>query len=429
MKRPHANARASSTGARAHASAGPTRRVGSFERTNAAQYAASWVTLMACLLALDACKASRRKPNRSDAGVVSSDAAQFGPPASEPIPQPGMAWIPGGALVAGTKPDSLPRAPDAEMPGEQVILKGYYIDVFAYPNEEGAIRLTNVDQAQASRLCRAQDKRLCSELEWERACKGPDNWVYEYGDRYNAERCGTGTEARNLPNGLRVGCSSGFGVRDMHGGAWEWTSSPWGRGVGGRLVTVRGGNGQDGELIGRCANAASESPRARSSSIGFRCCAGPRNEAEVALRIERGPKLERQEPTDTATARLVLDGAPPEVAQFFGDMNAVKIQRTWVWRPTGNEKLVGVGACARSGRRTACGVLVARRTLNRCRNLAWASSGRWVPSLHVDHDARDVWLLGGDARGRFRVLLRYAWGRVHVGPPERRIPRSRRRRK
>jgi formylglycine-generating enzyme len=388
-----------------------------------------WACVPLVAGALAACKPGPERGAPTEAGPAGIDAAPIGPPPSEPAPRPGMKWIPGGALVAGTTPDSLPRVPDAEMPGEQVILKGFYIDVFAYPNEEGAIRLTQVDQEQAAKLCDAQGKRLCSELEWERACKGPDNFAYEYGDGYNAERCGTGGDARNLPNGLRVGCSSGFGVRDMHGGAWEWTSSPWGRGVGGDLVTVRGGNGQDGELIGRCANAVAQSPRARSPSIGLRCCAGPRNEAEVALHIERGPKLERQEPSDTTAARLVLDNAPPEAGKLFGDLGAVKVERTWLWRPTGNEKLVAVGACARSGKRSACGVLVARRRLKRCRVLAWASSARWVPSLYVDRDARDVWLIGGDVRGRFRVLLRYAWGRLHVGPPERKIPRRHRTRR
>ena len=48
-----------------------------------------------------------------------------------------MVWIPSGPLVAGTPEGSLPRVADEEMPGEQVILKGYYIDVFPYPNEEG----------------------------------------------------------------------------------------------------------------------------------------------------------------------------------------------------------------------------------------------------------------------------------------------------
>ncbi len=65
-----------------------------------------------------------------------------------------MVWVPRGPLVAGTPEGSLPRAADEEMPGEQVILKGYYIDVFPYPNEEGAIPLTNVSQAAAARAVR-----------------------------------------------------------------------------------------------------------------------------------------------------------------------------------------------------------------------------------------------------------------------------------
>ena len=93
-----------------------------------------------------------------------------------------MVWIPNGPLVAGTPEGSLPRISDEEMPGEQVILRAYYIDVFPYPNEEGAIPLTNVSQEAALAMCAARSKRLCSELEWERACKGPDNLRYEYGD-------------------------------------------------------------------------------------------------------------------------------------------------------------------------------------------------------------------------------------------------------
>src|SRR4030095_12178429 len=65
------------------------------------------------------------------------------PPQAPPAPRQGMIWIPSGPLVAGTPPEILPRVADAEMPGEQVVLKGFYIDAFPYPNEEGAIPLTN----------------------------------------------------------------------------------------------------------------------------------------------------------------------------------------------------------------------------------------------------------------------------------------------
>ena len=69
-----------------------------------------------------------------------------------------MAWIPRGPLVAGTPEGSLPRVADEEMPGEQIILKGYYIDIFPYPDEEGAIPLSNV--THAARLLKISRKGL-----------------------------------------------------------------------------------------------------------------------------------------------------------------------------------------------------------------------------------------------------------------------------
>ncbi len=86
------------------------------------------------------------------------------PPAAPPIPRQGMVFIPSGALVVGTPSDSYPRLADEEVPGEQVIVGGFYVDVFPYPNEEGAIPLTNVTRDAATQLCAERDKRLCSEL-------------------------------------------------------------------------------------------------------------------------------------------------------------------------------------------------------------------------------------------------------------------------
>src|SRR5262247_3411935 len=82
---------------------------------------------------------------------------------ADPEPRPGMVWIPQGVLIAGTPPDRLPRIADEEMPGEQVVLHGFYIDEYPHPNEIGAIPTTNVTQAEARALCEQQSKRLCSE--------------------------------------------------------------------------------------------------------------------------------------------------------------------------------------------------------------------------------------------------------------------------
>jgi len=334
-----------------------------------------------------------------------------------------MRFVPGGALVAGTPPGSLPRVADEEVPGEQVILKGFYIDEFPFPNEEGAIPLTNVTQAEAADLCSRAGKRLCSELEWERACKGPHNRRYEYGDRYVPARCQTGAPASLRPNGIRVGCRSDFGVRDLHGGVWEWTDSPWGRGTDGALGTLRGGNAPAGEVVGRCANGRSQPIRRRSPTVGLRCCAGPRNEAEVVLKIERGAKLESRRSVPKPIASQLLEQLPAAVGDKLQGQEDFRIQRSWIWHPIGNEELLVVGGCAGLGRKPICGVIVARVVLDRAAILTWASSGHRLPSVQADVDARDAWLFGGDGRGSFRRLVEYAWGGVNVGPKERRVPK------
>ena len=195
----------------------------------------------------------------------------------------GMIWIPPGTLLAGTPKDRMPRIADEELAGEPIDLGGFYIDEFAYPNEVGAIPKTGMSRDEAAGLCAAQDKRLCTELEWERACKGTGNTTYEYGETYRAAECLMGQAGRLAPSGLRVSCRSTFGVHDMHGGPWEWTASTWRRGPGPRYGVARGGNSDAGELVGRCANALAMSPSTRRPDIGVRCCAGEANRVEIKL--------------------------------------------------------------------------------------------------------------------------------------------------
>ncbi len=371
-----------------------------------------------CAFQLAGCKhRSRRTPTAASASA--EPGAPLGPPVSAPPPRKGMVWIPGGALVAGTPPDSLPRIADEEMPGEQVILKGFYIDEFPYPDEEGAIPLTGVDQAQAKALCERRGERLCSELEWERACKGPDNKTYEYGDRYQADRCGTGSPPAMRPTGLNVGCRSDFGVRDLHGGVWEWTDSPWGRGTHGDLATLRGGNAPQGELVGRCANAMGRPPSSRSGSIGFRCCAGPRNDAEVVLKVKRGPSLTFHDKPDRKLARRLVEHLPDQARADVHHPERLDLDRMWTWRPIGNERLTVMGGCAGLGKNPECGILIVRVTLDRPHILAWVSSGHWMPTVQKDVRPLDLWLFGGDELGSFRRLVTYAWGRIDVRSKER----------
>lgn len=378
--------------------------------------------LIGCVFVL-AALACEREPEieKRSAPSASSGRGTIAPPTAMPAPRQGMVWVPPGALVAGTPPDGYPRLADEEIPGEQLILSGFYIDVYPYPNEEGAIPLTNVTRDEAEKLCGERAKRLCAELEWERACKGPDNHVYEYGERYRPEPCGTGNAELLRPSGLKVGCRSDFGVRDLHGGAWEWTRSTFNRGSGKGLASVRGGNDTAGELVGRCAHAVGRAADQRTGQIGFRCCEGTAIAPEVELVVLHPRKLEARDRLDRELARRLMEALPDEARADLTGHGAIEPSRMWSWWPMGNDQLLIMSICAGSGRRAACGIAVARVVLGKPIVLAWAEGGSWDPMLDAENDPRTIWLLGGDDPGALRRKVSYVWGKVNVGPRERRL--------
>jgi sulfatase modifying factor 1 len=380
----------------------------------------SWLARLFLVCTALACRDTPARPTPA----VAPDAAPppWKPTTRAPTPPRGMVWIPEGALVAGTPEGRLPRLADQEMAGEQLVLRGFFIDMFAYPNEEGAIPQTAVTHSRAAALCAEQGKRLCTELEWERACKGPENSSYEYGDRYRPDVCVTGRAPRMLPSGLRQGCRSEFGVRDMHGGVWEWTASRWGRGSEATLVSLRGGNGDAGELIGRCANGMPRSPESHSPQVGFRCCMGEVNEEKVNLRIERGKPLDQRARIEPALGQRLEAAVPREVLSALEQTGPWSASALWDWRPINNAHLVAAGGCAGKALTRRCGVLVAELVGGQTSAMAWVWSGIWPPTLRVSStDPRKLWVYGGDRTSHLRQPVYFEWGRLRLGEVERKF--------
>src|SRR5437016_4582389 len=98
----------------------------------------------------------------SDSGAAGSAASARARDAGPPLgaPRAGMAWIPPGTFRAGTPADRTPRIAEEELPGVSLTMRGFYIDLFPYPNEPGAIPTTNLARAEAERLCKSVGKRL-----------------------------------------------------------------------------------------------------------------------------------------------------------------------------------------------------------------------------------------------------------------------------
>lgn len=159
---------------------------------------------------------------------------------------------------------------------------------------EGAVPQGYITQVQATAACVAAGKRLCTDAEWLRACRGPTNTTYPYGNTRMTGVCndrrsvhpaielyGTGASwiyshidspcLNQLDGGLArsgdfSGCSSAEGVFDLMGNLHEWTADPAGTFRGGFYVdTVINGNGC---LYATTAHDVSH----WDYSTGFRCC-------------------------------------------------------------------------------------------------------------------------------------------------------------
>lgn len=399
-----------------------------------AQLAAS---LLALGCSLGACKQKAESEKSASAtGAAAprpSEAAHPDEPSAGPEQKKGMAWIPKGILKAGTPVGVAPRLADEELPGTPVEMSGFYIDIYPYPNEPGAIPTTNVSRDEAQKQCEARGKRLCSELEWERACKGEANTTYEYGSQYRAGACATGVsveKSASRTNGENPACKSSFGVMDLHGGVWEWTKSTWeGRKAGEQGSGVlRGGNATSGELVGRCANSLARPISSKQATIGFRCCAGPENTAEVKLSLEHKPAFERLPTVRATTAGLskiprVLWGATEPIhTEYF---------RAWHWRPVADEDLVITSGCEKKmiGQERRCGVVIARIASSSAEALdggatspddvtivADFATGPRIPDLIPGADPTKMRARSIDVRGTFARDFTYVIGKVSVLP-------------
>jgi hypothetical protein len=103
--------------------------------------------------------------------------------------------------------------------------KPFCIDTFEYPNRRGSapVQMSYFDAVSA---CQEAGKRICTSVEWVRACSGPQKYLYPYGDDYQPARCNTLDNPRSrglAPAGMYAQCVNGYGLYDMSGNAAEWT--------------------------------------------------------------------------------------------------------------------------------------------------------------------------------------------------------------
>ncbi len=255
----------------------------------------------------------RRTQAAWEASVVSGQASAMGKGYDF---EPEMILIPGGKFLMGSDPQKDKDARGLEQPQSAPYLADYYLAKTAVTNAQYAAfvqaaghipprywenagpprgkenhPVVGVSWYDAVAYCHwlstvtGKPYRLPTEAEWEKAARGTAGRIYPWGDQWDAKRCNTkeGGKGDTTPVGAHPQGISPYGLMDMSGNVWEWTSSlywdyPY-RGDDGRenaalsdSRVLRGGSWLNQYDSARTAYRRSYTPAYHSRIHGFRCC-------------------------------------------------------------------------------------------------------------------------------------------------------------
>jgi len=238
---------------------------------------------------------------------------------SGPVVDPGLDTRLGRAWSATLRLHSGGERPVASAcPSDMVAVDSFCMDRYEAPNRHGALPLVMFTYDEASSWCRIRGKRLCQAREWTRACAGPGNSDYPYGNVHEPGRCNDDRTWRPFhqatldgwppsasaaaaesfeqvlaaaaaegetslaaqhhvralyqadPSGARVGCCSHEGVYDLCGNVEEWTHCGEEAELPGFSGALKGRYWAEPR---RCQSAVhSHGDGFRFYEVGFRCC-------------------------------------------------------------------------------------------------------------------------------------------------------------
>ncbi len=192
--------------------------------------------------------------------------------ATRKCPQ-GMIFVPASKFFFGSPTDD-PERNLGEVNETLEQIKGFCVDQYEFPNARGQLPRVSVTWEEALSACEESGKRLCSEKEWERACKGNKNSRYSYGKSWQEGICNTedqrGKDSAVAEVGNYKECKTDLGIFDMSGNVAEWTDKSGS--AASTNPVVKGGAFDRAGYWSRCAARLVSPPSFKLPSVGFRCC-------------------------------------------------------------------------------------------------------------------------------------------------------------
>ncbi len=201
-----------------------------------------------------------------------------------------MVLIPEGKFIIGSNERDSDEAPQRE-----IELKAFLIDKFAvtsgeykkyvdasghsepkgwfftgYNEELKDHPVTHVNYKDAEVYCSSLEKRLPTEEEWEKAARGTDGRAYPWGDHFDRSRANTslaGIMATVPVNSYESG-KSPYGIFNMAGNVWEWTST---QGQDKEKRITKGGSWGLSHRYSRTFSRVEYESKAKTNNLGFRC--------------------------------------------------------------------------------------------------------------------------------------------------------------
>lgn len=171
-----------------------------------------------------------------------------------PVAPKGMAYVSGGEFIMGRDDGQS----EAEKPAHKVSVNPFFMDVyevtvqkFDNPNDDSkGLPKVKINWNEADSFCKKIGKRLPTEVEWEFAARGTQGFIYPWGDEWKTDDANVGT--KSFAEVGKYKGASPFGIYDMSGNAWEWTSDDFKAYPNGKLPdafarktnlkTIRGGS-------------------------------------------------------------------------------------------------------------------------------------------------------------------------------------------